>query len=60
MRYEITRNNEIEGFDIVDTESWTSHHEDRDNIVIATVYDGTLVAAIALKIEEMDLPRTVG
>ncbi len=59
-RYRIVPNSDIEGFDIVDTESWTSNYEDRDNIVVATVYDQVLVAAIALKIEEMDLPRTIG
>lgn len=59
-RYRIIPNRELEAFDIVDTESWTSHYEDRDNIVVATVYDGKLVAAITLKLDEMDLPRTIG
>ena len=59
-RYRIMNNQEAEGYDIVDTESWTSRYEDRDTIVVATVYDSAMAAAIALQIEQMDLPRTIG
>lgn len=60
MRYKAAVSEVDECWDIIDTESWTSHYEDRDNIVVATIYDGSILNDLIKAIESLDLPRTIG
>lgn len=60
MRYQAKSNDYLEGWDIIDTESWTSNCEDRENTVVATVWDGSVVEQIIKAIDSLDLPRTIG
>ncbi len=47
MRYVARANNELEGWDIIDTQDWTSDVDDeRENPVIMTVWDGSLVERV--------------
>lgn len=57
MRFQIKPNSEIEALDIVDTESWTSLSEDRDNIVVASVYDDAIAESIVRFLEWLNPVR---
>lgn len=47
MRFVAIVNSEVEGWDIIDTNDWTSDVEDeRENPVMMTIWDGRLVPLI--------------
>lgn len=47
MRYIAKANNEIEGWDIIDTQDWTSDVEDeRENPVVMTIWDSSMVERV--------------
>lgn len=47
MRYVARANNEIEGWDIIDTQDWISDVDDeRENTVLMTVWDGSIVQRV--------------
>jgi hypothetical protein len=49
MRYAARANNDSEGWDIIDTQDWTSDVEDeREHPVILTVWDVGLVETVLL------------
>lgn len=49
-RFEVRANNELEGWDVIDTQSWTNEGgECRDvpeNVWLMTIYDGSIVELI--------------
>lgn len=53
MRYKAQINNQLEGWDIIDTHQWTTEaDEDPENIVVGTVWDQELLSTILTKLNE--------
>jgi hypothetical protein len=47
MRYIVKANDEIEGWDVIDTQYWTSDVEDeRENPVVMTIWDSSMVERV--------------
>jgi hypothetical protein len=57
MRYIVRANDELEGWDIIDTHDWTSDVDDeRENPVLMTVWAGSIVESVVSWLNSAERP----